>query len=63
MDIEPGLRYFAPLAVVARAAPPPGEKKPGNWVFSYVKTNPDDRFQDEVIPSRHPRPFLRMAPE
>jgi hypothetical protein len=63
IDLETGLAYFAPKAVVVRSAPPKGEKKPGNWVFSYIKTNPDDRFEDEVVPSIHPRPFLRMVPE
>src|ERR1019366_6807142 len=63
MDIELGLRYFAPDSVVVRHAPPPGEKKPGNWVFSYIKKSPDDRFQNEVKPSLHPRPYLRLQPE
>ena len=63
IDLESGLQYFAPKADVVRSLPPKGEKKHGYWVFSYYKTNPDDRFLDEVVPSLHARPFLRMIPE
>lgn len=63
MDMEAGLLYFAPGVDVVRSAPPPGESRPGTWVISYLSTNPDDRFQDQVVPSRHTRPFMRIAPE
>jgi hypothetical protein len=63
IDLESGLQYFEPKVVVVRARPPSGERKPGNWVFSYIKSNPDDRFEDQVVPSIHPRPFVRMVPE
>ncbi len=63
MDIEQGLQYFAPSVGVVRSAPPPGERQPGYWVCSYLSANPDDRFQDEVIPSRHVRPFMKIVPE
>jgi len=63
IDMESGLRYFAPGAVVIRAVPPVGEKFPGTYVFSYFKRNAADRFDDEVVPSRHPRPFIKMAEE
>jgi hypothetical protein len=63
IDLETGLEYFAPDVVVVRKAPPAGEHVKGYWVFSYLKSNADDRFEDEVVPSRHPRPFLKMVPE
>ncbi len=63
MDLPLGLQYFAPDAAVVFARPPEGESVPGVYVFSYLKSNPADRFDDEVAPSRHPRPFIRMDRE
>jgi hypothetical protein len=62
IDLGPGLQYFAPDAKWDRANPPAGEKIPGVYVLSYIKETAD-RFDDEVAPSRHPRPFLKMEKE
>jgi hypothetical protein len=62
-DPGPGLRYFAPGAKLVFARPPAGERIPGAYVFSYISGNPADRFDDEIVPSRHPRPFIRMEKE
>jgi hypothetical protein len=60
INLAPGLQYFAPDARVVRATPPPGEKIPGVYVLSYLKK---DRFDDELVPSRNPRPFLKLEQE
>jgi hypothetical protein len=62
-DPGPGLRYFAPGAKVFFTKPPAGEKIPGAYVFSYISPDPAARFDDEIVPSRHPRPFVRMEEE
>ncbi len=62
IDLAPGLEYFAPDAKLVLASPPEGEKIPGVYVFSYLK-KAADRFDDEVAPSRHPRPFIKMTEE
>lgn len=55
-------RYFDPTATVIDSAPPPGEKIPGTYIFSYI--NPKgDRYWDPIIPSRHPRPYIKMEME
>lgn len=63
IDLEWGLAYFAPDAKVVRGVPPAGEKIPGVYVFRYLKKKADDRFDDEVAPDRHPRPFLALTKE
>jgi hypothetical protein len=63
IDLEWGLVYFAPNAKVVRGAPPKGEKIPGVYVFRYLKKKAEDRFDDEVAPDRHPRPFLALTKE
>ena len=63
IDLAPGLEYFAPDAKLALSKPPAGEKVPGVYVFSYLKKDPADRFDDEIAGSRHPRPFIRMEKE
>jgi hypothetical protein len=62
-DLETGLTYFSPEAVVVRGAPPPGEKEPGAYVLSYVSSDENDRLYNPIIPSRHPRPYLQLKPE
>jgi hypothetical protein len=62
-DIRIGTNYFAPDATVYFTTPPVGEKVPGFYVISFLKLNPDDRFDDEIALSRHPRPFIKMEPE
>lgn len=61
--LEPGLRYFAPEAKVLRSSPPTAEKSPGTYVFSYLSANPEDRIDEQRMPSTHMRPFIRMVAE
>jgi hypothetical protein len=61
--IEPALAYYAPGAAVIRGSPPPGERIPGTYVFSYLSANPADRIIDQHMPVILKRPFIRMAPE
>jgi hypothetical protein len=60
INLAPGLQYFAPDAKVVHGNPPAGEKIPGAYVLSYLKKY---RFDDELVPSRNPRPFIRMDKE
>jgi hypothetical protein len=60
LNIAPGLQYFAPDAKVVHGSPPAGEKLPGAYVLSFLKKY---RFDDELVPSRDPRPFIRMDKE
>jgi uncharacterized membrane protein len=60
INLAPGLQYFAPDAKVVHGNPPAGEKVAGAYVLSYLKTY---RFDDELVPSRNPRPFIRMERE
>ena len=62
-DLEVGLQYFAPSAVVLHGNPPPGEREPGTYLLSYRSDNPEDRVLDVMMPSKHPRPFLQLKPE
>ena len=63
IDLERGLGYFSPDTKVVRSAPPAGERNPGTYVFSYINKDPEARFDDQVVPSRHPHPYLKMAEE
>jgi hypothetical protein len=63
LDIEYGLQYFCPDAVVVRQAPPEGEKLPGTWVLAFLRTKPDERLQDDYVHSQNPRPYLKMERE
>lgn len=58
-----GLWYFDLDAVAYPAAPPPGERVPGTYIFLYRVKNPEDRIDDEVVPSRHPRPYIQVEDE
>jgi len=62
IDLQPALQYFVPGAQAVYAKPPAGERIAGAYVFSYAK-DAADRFEDEIVPSRHPRPFIRMDRE
>jgi hypothetical protein len=62
-DLETGLAYFAPSAVLIRGNPPPGEKQPGAYLLSYLSDNEEDRKYDVRMPSRHARPYLQLKPE
>ena len=54
--------YFDPAVTVIPTAPPTGEKIPGTYIFSYI--NPKgNRDWDEIVPSRHPRPVVKMEME
>jgi hypothetical protein len=62
-DLETGLVYFAPSAMVVRGNPPVGEKEPGAYLLSYLSKNEEDRAYDVIVPSRHPRPYLQLKQE
>ena len=62
-ELELGLQYFSPSAVVIRGNPPPGEKEPGTYLLSYLRTNEADRVPDVMIPSLRPRPHLQLKKE
>ncbi len=62
-DLETGLGYFAPGAVVVRSAPPPGEKEAGAYTLSYLAPNTSDPIKNPIIPSKSPRPYLVLKPE
>jgi len=63
LDMDDALfRYFDPAVIVIHTAPPPGEKIPGTYIFSYI--NPKgERWWDPIVPSRHPRPYVKMEME
>jgi hypothetical protein len=60
IDLARSIWFFDPDATVYSGAPPPGERVPGTYIFSYRVVNPKDRLDDAVIPSRHPRPFIQV---
>jgi hypothetical protein len=62
-NLETGLCYFAPSAVLIRGNPPPGEKEPGTYLLSDLKNNEADRTYDDIVPSLHPRPHLQLRKE
>jgi hypothetical protein len=62
-DLETGLGYFAPEAVVVRAEPPPGEKGAGAYLLSYLPPNTTTPTKDPIIPSKRPRPYLELKGE
>jgi hypothetical protein len=62
IDLQPSLQYFVPGAQAVYAEPPAGERIAGAYVFSYAK-NAADRVEDEIFPSRHSHPFIRMDKE
>lgn len=55
--------FFEPDGVLFTGAPPPGERVPGTYIFSYLVKDVRNRFDDEVVPSRHPRPFIQVEDE
>jgi hypothetical protein len=62
--LEDALTYFIPAGIkVIRAMPPEGARDPHTYVLAYKTTNPNDRGWDCIVPSRHPRPYMRMVPE
>jgi hypothetical protein len=62
-DLETGLCYFAPSAVLIRGNPPPGEKEPGAYLLSYISKNDADRVYEPTVPSRHPHPYVQLKKE
>jgi hypothetical protein len=55
--------FFDPNGVLFAGPPPPGERVPGTYIFSYRVKDARDRFDDAVVPSRHPRPFIQVEDE
>jgi len=62
-NAESSLNYFAPGSIIIRGNPPPGEKLPGTYIFSYRTDNPDDRNWIQDMPDLHPRPYLKVQRE
>ncbi len=58
-----GVWYFDMDAVIFPNAPPPGERVPGTYIFSYRAKDPKDRFDDVIVPSSHPRPYIQVEDE
>jgi len=62
-NLETGLDYFSPSAVIVRSNPPPGEKEAGTYLLSYGSDKEEDRMYDPIVPSLHPRPYLQLKAE
>ena len=62
-NLETGLCYFAPSAVLIRGNPPPGEKEPGTYLLSYLSDKEEARTYNGIVPSLHPRPYLQLKKE
>ena len=52
-------QYFNPGITVINGTPPPGEKIPGTYIFSFIDPQAD-RTWDPIVTSRHPRPWFKM---
>jgi hypothetical protein len=63
VDLAHSIWFFDPDGVVYPNAPPPGERIPGTYIFSYRIKDTKDRFDNAVAPSHSHRPFIKVERE